>query len=209
MIAEHCRVALRLAATLTHVAPFLRAEVSERGRTLLRVFAGVEGSSDGGCDGDDVETVSPCQFRRGVVDAMRRPEHWGMVVPGLIDPHALQVSIDASRMGATRSGVMHRVDVGNGCQLWLFAVPIDAELAHASGSELVDESSGALCCVDAFGVRGDTGTGASVAYARTTAAPGSAEEGELLELLDTLLARWSVRGLLGAQASEAGRSGLT
>lgn len=188
---------LRLAATLVHGVPGLRARVTLDGAPLVDV---------GGPDTPTVPThrapaapgrplvVSGCWFRCAVA-AAHRDTAAGHPVSLLHLPAsaAPAVEIDPPVGGASPGGGIYRVPVGDGC-LWSFATTLEASVAFDLGLALADTVAGVG--VSQMGVRSDTATGVAFAYLRTTAAPGSSGEAQIIEWCRGVLARWAVAELL-------------
>jgi hypothetical protein len=197
MISPHALGALRVAATLTHSLPGLRARVRLDEGALLDVVA-----PDGAVDGRPVwvggaRMISPCAFRRAVGHAHRNPDGGGS--RALLDqPPEWVPAIDISvpRSGAARPGGLYRVPIERR-SLWGFAVTLDPTTAHRVGADLVDAVM-PLDGVLSLGIRPDEATGVSIAFAEITAPPGSIHEAVVVDLLESLLARWAVHELVAS-----------
>jgi hypothetical protein len=198
MIAERTQVALRTAATLVHTAPLLRTVLSANGTPVaVATHPDPEREVDNG-----VQFFTPCEFRNLVVAAVDEPGMWAEAVPGAYDLSDLSVDVGVSCRGAVHANCMYRVSASPNDHLWLMATTLPASEAHEMGLDIVEKSGWALEKVSAFGIRDDCATGVSTVYARTSEEPGSAGEKRLLEMLETLLARWSVGELLAAEAGD-------
>jgi hypothetical protein len=202
MISPQALGALRVAATLTHGLPGLRARVRLGDEVLFDVLAT---DRDGHPVDLDGRVVSPCAFRRAVAHA-HRCHGAGAVHPLLHLPAGADPIIDltAPPTGAVRPGGLYRVPLPDRW-LWALAVTLDAPTAHLAGADLVDAAM-PIAGVQTLGIRPDPATEVSVAFAETTARPGSDEEADLVELLESLLARWTVHELVeGPDVSSGAR----
>ncbi len=205
--------ALRTAATLVHTAPLLRAVVSLNGRIVTEATHPGSHPETDGCDSGsqysdgEVNRLAPCEFRKLVIGATQDPIMLAEVAPGVGDISELSVDIEVPHQGAVHADCMYRVSASATDHLWLMATHLPAADAHESGLDIVHGSRWALENVSAFGIRDDCATGVSIAYARTSEEPASPGEKRLLDLLEALLARWTVRELLAAEMGDhnAGR----
>jgi hypothetical protein len=200
MISPQALGALRVAATLTHGLPGLRARVRLGGQVLFDVVATDRDEHPVDLGG---RIISPCAFRRAVAHAYRDQAE-GAVHPLLHLPAGADPIIDltAPPTGVSRPGGLHRVPLTDRW-LWALAVTLDAPTAHLVGADLVDAAM-PMDGVQTLGIRPDPATGVSVAFAETTARPGSDDEADLVELLESLLARWTVHELVEGSAVDRG-----
>lgn len=194
--------ALRVAATLTHLLPGLRARVRVGPTTLVDVFVPEPGEA---VAPTALRVLSPGAFRCAVGQAHRRQQAGERLsllgLPGGIDP---AVDVATPPGGASRPGGLYRVRAADRW-LWAFATTLDAAVALDLGRPLVAEADlGHDLC--ALGIRADPVTDVSVAYAETTATAGSAAEAAVIDLLESLLARWTAHELVeGATAGTVAR----
>lgn len=191
MISSEGLAALRVGATLTHALPGLRGRIRGGGGTLVEVRAPRDD------DGDLPRVMSPCAFRCAVARAHRLNQAGqAMEMTGLThgDP---AIEIGTPPGGAARPGGIYRVPVGDQYH-WGFAVLLDAEVAFALGRDLV-EAAQPLIDVLAIGLRRDRATDVTFTFARTRATPGSPAEEHLVDLFESLLARWTIQELLSAE----------
>ena len=184
--------ALRMAATLTH-GTGLRARLREGERVLLDIRATGPGE-EWGVPG--LPVISPCDFRRAVGELHQGVSPTCLALPTLIgaDP---EVEIGVPPCGASFPGGLYRVPHRGG-QIWFWAVALDAATAFELGTDIVEGADAALEEVDAMGIREDDVTGVSLAVVRTAAAPGSASEAAVRDLIESLLGRWTTHRLLRA-----------
>jgi hypothetical protein len=202
MISPQTLGSLRVAATLTHGLPGLRARVRLGAEVLFDVLAPERGEQPVDLGG---RVVSPCAFRRAVGHAHREQAegalHPLLHLPGGADP---VIDLEVPPTGASRPGGLYRVPLADRW-LWALAVTLDASTAHLAGADLVDAAM-PIAEVQTLGIRPDPATDISVAFAETTARPGSDEEADLVELLESLLARWTVHELIeGTDVSSGAR----
>lgn len=193
MITEEGLAALRVAATLTHGLPELRARILGGGRTLVEV-------REGGCEDEDDDALpprvmTPCAFCCAVARA-HRLNQLGRVMDlvGLTSDVDPTIELGAPPGGVVFPGGICRVPVGDQHQ-WGFAVTLDARVAFDLGQDLV-ESIRPRGDVVAMGLRRDHATDVTLFFARTHAAPGSVAEARLVDLFESLLARWTVHELI-------------
>jgi len=200
MISPQALGALRVAATLTHGLPGLRARISLGDEVLLDVLA-VDRDEHPVCLGGRV--ISPCAFRRAVSQA-HRDQAEGAVHPLLHLPAGADPAIDIAvpPTGLSRPGGLYRVPLPDRW-LWAFAVTIDAPTAHLLCADLVSAAM-PIEQVQTLGIRPDPATDVSVAFAETTARPGSDAEAEIVDLLESLLARWTVHELVTGAGVSSG-----
>lgn len=185
--------ALRVAATLTHSLPGLRARIRAADRVLLHVAAADPRRQP---PPDDAPVVSPCRFRHAIAHA-----HEGRVVgrssrpPGLLAHTDPAVDIGTPPGGALLAGGIHRLPLARR-RLWSFATTLAAPTAHDLGADLVDAAL-PLEGLRTLGIRPDPATGVSLLYAETDPNPDRTDEIALVELLRCLLARWTAHELIG------------
>jgi hypothetical protein len=196
MISTRSLAALRVAATLTHCLPHVRARIGVDGRALVEVRAPDEREPAWPAPGAP-HVLSPCSFRCAVAQAHRRTEA-GEALSFLHLPAGVEPRIDIATPGngAARPGGLYRVRLADRW-LWAFATTLAADVAYESGQPLVDDAT-ATKQVLALGIRPDPATAVSLAYAETTADPGSDAEAAVIDLLESLLARWTMHDLLTA-----------
>jgi hypothetical protein len=191
MISDAELGSLRITAALVHALPDVRARVRHDGRTLVEVcrpdgLLPVEQSA---------VSLTPCEFRCAVAKAHRlqqagRPlEFAGLLVGG-----ELSIDMAAPPGGAARPGGLYRVP-RHDHHVWSFGTTLDADVAHPLGLDLVDAAS-PLAEVAALGLRRDVATDVTLAYAQLRAPVGSPAEDDLIELLESLLARWATHQLV-------------
>jgi hypothetical protein len=191
--------ALRLTATLTHGVPGLRARIHDGSTPVVEVRERAEGESR---EPVGVRVLTPRELRCAVGRAHQyqrdgRAVAMQGVAPG-VDP---QIDVGVPPGGEARPGGLYRVPVGAE-HCWAFAMTLDATVAHVVGADLF-EDAWPLVDVHALGLRRDPVTDVTLAFARTTAAPGSVTEGRLVDLLEALLARWSVHELIDDERRSA------
>jgi hypothetical protein len=194
VISAGALAALRVAATLTHSLPRLRTRIRVGSTVVLDVRAT---APDQPPPHPSEPVVSPCAFRRAVVDAHQarrqgRPASLLDLDPD-VDPG---IDIGTPPGGTARPGGLYRVPLEDRW-LWAFATTLDPDTAFDLGRPVVAEG---LRSVDvaALGVRPDRGTGVSLAYAETVSSPGSPDEAALLDLLEGLMARWAAHELVAS-----------
>ena len=195
MLVDRSLGALRAAATLTHSVPGLGARIHAGARVLAEIR-----HPEGG-ERADGPVLTPCAFRNAVGQVM---QHQGdrrrmrfLELPDGCEP---VVELTSPRSGAVRPGGMHRAPV-DGVHIWAFTTSLVPGIAHDLGRPIVDEV-GDLPDLSTLGIRPDPVTEISLAFARTTARPGSAEEDAIVELLERLMARWTAHELLVAAGAE-------
>ncbi len=193
---------LRVAATLTHLLPGMRARVRLGPVSLVDVLVPAPGEA---VDQMAPRVLSPCAFRAAVAQAHQR-QLAGERLSFLNLPAGVDPTVDLTTLagGASRPGGLFRVRAADRW-LWAFATTLDATVAYDLGRSLVDETP-VVGDLRALGIRPDPATGVSIAYAETTAAAGSATEDAVVDLLESLLARWSAHELIeGSSASTVAR----
>lgn len=191
--------ALRMAATLTHLLPGLRARVRLGAIPLVDVL--VPGPDDA-VGHLAPRVVSPCGFRSAVGQAHQRHlagERLSFLnLPAGVDP---AIDLATPPGGAARPGGLYRVRAADRW-LWAFATTLDATVAYDLGRPLVDETP-TVGDLRALGIRPDPATGVSIAYAETTATAGSSAEAAVVDLLESLLARWTAHELMAGSTAGA------
>jgi hypothetical protein len=200
MISPQALGALRVAATLTHGLPGLRARVRLGDEVLLDVVAADREEHPVFFGG---RVISPCAFRRAVAHA-HRDQAAGAVHPLLHLPAGADPAVELAvpPTGVSRPGGLYRVPLADRW-LWALGVTLDAPTAHLVGADLV-EAAMPIHGVQTLGIRPDPVTGVSVAFAETTATPGSAAEADVVDLLESLLARWTVHELVAGSDVSSG-----
>ncbi len=190
MLSDSALTAFRAAATLVHAFGDMRARVRDGSRIVVDVRP-----HDHSCVPDGALLMAPAQFRCAVSQAHRlAQEGEGLCLVGLPDCAEPSIDIGTPPGGAALSGGIYRLPRGDE-NLFTFAVTLDAEVAYSVGEGLVDEA-GPMPEVVSLGLRRDRATAVSVAFARTTAPIGSPQEADLVELLESLMARWVVHELI-------------
>lgn len=203
---------LRAAATLIHSVPGLQAQILGDGILVAEVRRGgggetTLGDSDGGLlacgskeshpaydSGSSAVVLSPCAFRAAVGQATQhhregRPLRFLHLDDGT-DP-TVEISTGT---GALRPGGLVSAQLDD-CRIWAFATSLAPGVAHELGRSLVDDV-GDLDDLLTLGLRPDPVTEISLAFARTTAEPGSSQDAAIVELLEDLMARWTIHELL-------------
>lgn len=192
MISPSGFAALRVAATLVHTVPGLRARL-RAGEEVVAVVArpAADDGEDAGIDG--VDHLTPCGFRKAVVEAsLLHRSGRALAFGDLVDDPAIDIGVPAD--GRSWPGGIYRVPLE---QRWLyaFATTLDAETCHEVGRPVVD-AAGPLPEIDALGMRGDTDTGVTVLYAETTSTLTPVDELRVRDLLEQLLACFSAEELV-------------
>ncbi|HRW36168.1 MAG: hypothetical protein KDB04_05205 [Acidimicrobiales bacterium] len=121
-------------------------------------------------------------------------------LPAGADP---TIDLTVPPTGAARVGGRYRVPV-EGRWWWAFASTLELGRAHALGRDLAATWPD-LPAGDQLRLRWDPLTQVTVAYVETSAPPGSSGERCVVELLDALLARWTVDELVGPSSPFAAR----
>lgn len=196
--------ALRVAATLTTAVPHLRARVRHGDDVVLELRH--LRPDDAPRIADGARTMAPCAFRCAVGRA-HRAQRDGARLAFLGLPPGWQPAVDIGTPpgGVSRPGGLYRVPLAER-SVWAFATTLPAEAAHDAGRDLVD-AAGPMPALHRLGLRPDTVTDVTLAYAETGAAPGSGEEDALIDLLESLLARYSTEELLLAVRSGSAATG--
>ncbi len=190
--------ALRVAATLVHAVPRLRARIRHGAQVLVDVRPSPLVGAD---QTDEPLRLTPCAFRGAVAQAWRQHEA-GHRLSFLGLPAGVVPAIDVGTPpgGTARPGGLYRVPLEDRW-LWAFATTLDAPAAFNAGRTVVERCP-AGPDVRALGLRPDRGTGVTIVYAETVADPASAVEGALVEVLESLLARYATVELLGSIAAD-------
>jgi hypothetical protein len=181
--------ALRVAATLVHTVPGLRARLRQ-GDQVRAVVARADGADP---TGDGPPRLSPCGFRKAVIEAsLLHQAGRSLALLDLTSDPAIDIGVPPD--GRSWPGGIYRVPLE---QRWLyaFATTLDAEACHAVGRPLVD-AAGPLPDLDALGMRGDPDTGVTVLYAESTAASTPIDELRVRVLLEELLACFTAEELV-------------
>lgn len=184
---ERAMADLRITAALVHALPGMRARVRVGDLVVLEVGAlGAALTSPA--------TLSPCELRNAVVTASDQ----GALAPPLDVVARADAAIDLCppSAGAVHPGGLIRVPISDRW-LWAIATTLDAELAYALGASVVAEVDG-IAGLAALGLRPDRGLGVCLAYAETRAGPGTSDEGDLVELLQALVGRWTTEELVAS-----------
>lgn len=197
MISEQGLAALRIAAALCHGMPRVRARIRAGDTVLLHVL---NPANDEQLPTDG-RVLSPCAFRCSVAQAYQRIQAGQQLsflhLPVGVDP-AIDIATPSS--GTARTGGIYRVPL-EGRWLWGFATTLHADVAFDLGADVV--AAAELSSVVALGIRPDLALGVSLAYAETIAAPDTAEERDLVDLLEALLARWTAHELVESLIGDA------
>lgn len=197
MLTDRSLGALRAAAALTHSVPGLRAIIRGGDQPLAEVRR-PEGPDQGN---PTVMALTPCAFRNAVGQAMQHQRDGRrMRFLDLQEGADVAVDIHPPEPGAARSGGLYRTPL-DGVQIWAFATSLLPGIAHDLGRPIVDEV-GDLPMLSTLGIRPDPIMELSLAFARSSAEPGSVEEGAIIELLERLMARWTAHELLVAAGAE-------
>jgi hypothetical protein len=199
MLTDRGLGALRAAATLTHSVPGLRAEVRS-GTNVLADIRRIDQIDR--IDGPEPSqrSLSPCSFRAAVGQAMQQHRD-GRQLQFLDLPEGSEPTVEyISTTGATRPGGLFSAELED-CRIWAFATSLVPGLAHSLGRPIVDEV-GDLPALLTLGLRPDPVTEITLAFARTTAEPGSIEEVAIVEVLEQLMARWTAQELLVAAGAQ-------
>ncbi len=139
--------------------------------------------------------MTSTQFRCAVSHAHKlASEGEAISLVGLPECGEPAIDVGVPPGGATLAGGIHRLP-RDGENLFAFAFTLDAEVAYSVGETLVEEA-GPMPEVLSLGLRRDRATDISIAFARTSAPAGSAQEARLVCLMESLLARWVVHELV-------------
>lgn len=185
---------MRLAATLVHFLPALRARVRVDSTVLVEVCPSGRGEVMG--PESPVIVMSPCGFHRAVAQAHQEVVRGGKLtflhLPAGVDP---VVDVGTPSCGLALPGGIYRMPVDGQRWRWAFATTLDAKIAFELGRSTVDDAL-VMTGVTTMGLRPDPETGVSVLFAETNAAPDTPEEAELIELLQSLMATWTAHELM-------------
>jgi hypothetical protein len=190
-ISDQGFAALRVAATLVHTVPGLRARLRDHHGVRATVARPPVDRAVG--DGIGPVHLSPCAFRKAVIEAalLHDAGHALALLDLDADP---AVDIGVPPDGRSWPGGIYRVPLE---QRWLyaFATTLDAETCHEVGRPLVD-ASGPLPEIEALGMRGDAETGVTVLYAETATSSTPVDELRVRALLEELLACFTTEELV-------------
>ena len=190
MISTSGFAALRVASTLVHTVPGLRARL--RDRTDVRAVVGRFADEDAPLP-EGVPRLSPCAFRKAVIEASLLHEGGrSLALLDLATDPAIDIGVPSD--GRSWPGGIYRVPLE---QRWLyaFATTLDADVCHLVGRSVV-EAAGPLPELDALGMRGDTDTGVTVLYAESTTTLTPLDELRVRALLEDLLACFTAEELV-------------
>lgn len=192
MISDRTLGALRVAATLTHTLPRLRARIRVGDEVLIDVVRADDAAfvPDG-----TAQVLTPCALRAAVAEAHHR-HRVGERLSFLHLPPGCDPAIDIAvpRRGAVRPGGLYRVPTDDG-SVWGAATTLAIDDAYELGADLV-EAAMPLIDIESIGLRPDPGTEVTIAYVETTARPGSRGEAALVDLMVGLIARWTAHELV-------------
>lgn len=203
-IGDQGLAALRVAATLAHAVPRLRVRVRHGSDVLVEVRSAATQAE--GHDEAAPLVLTPCAFRGAVVQAWHEHQA-GRRLSFLGMPAGAVPAIDVGTPpgGTARPGGLYRVPLEDRW-LWAFATTLDASAAFAAGRAIVHERPAEVDVV-ALGLRPDAGTGVTIMYAETVADPASTVEAALVDLLESLLARFATIELLGSLSIDGADTG--
>ena len=183
--------ALRVASTLAHIVPGLRVRLRD-GDEVRAVVA--RSRPDDAAEGrDPVAHLSPCGFRKAVVEAsLLHRSGRSLALLDLERDPAIDIGVPAD--GRSWPGGIYRVPLE---QRWLyaFATTLEAEACHEVGRPVVD-AAGPLPEIEALGMRGDPDTGVTVLYAETATSLTPLDELRVRTLLEELLACFTAEELV-------------
>jgi hypothetical protein len=195
MLSDEGFEALRVAATLAHSVPWLRLRLRAGAQVVIDV-APILGPDPA----DGRQRVTPCAFRRAVVEAWQRQqtgERLSFLHLGF-DP-AIDIGVPPG--GSTFPGGIHRVPLP-GRHLYVAAttLPFEACQEEAEGyAGALDAPPGA----SVLGLRADEETGVCLLHVELCEDHLDEGEAVVLELLQELRARVAVRELLDGLAAAA------
>lgn len=210
MISTQGLAALRIAATLVHGIPKLRMRIRGGDAVIADVgwSVGPEAhpSHASPFTGDPLDgttspgaTLTPCGFRKAVSQAHRWHEQGRRMafldLPSGCDP---AIDIGLPDGGVAFAGGIYRVPL-DGRWLFAFATTLEASICRRLGAELVDEAL-PMDMLAALGVRGDEDTEVSIVYAETSVQIDEASHDRVLDLLQSMLARFTAHELIGELA---------
>lgn len=187
--------ALRVGATLAHTVPWLRLRLRAGAKVVVDV------APIAGPDPDDGrQRVSPCAFRRAVIEAWQRQLRGErLTLLHLAFDPAIDVGVPPG--GVTFPGGIHRVPLP-GRQLYVAATTLPFEACHDEVTEfagVLPEPPGA----SALGLRGDEETGVCLMHVELCEAHVDEGEAMVVELLQALRARVAVRELIAGLEATA------
>lgn len=185
----------RVAATLTHLMPNLRATIAGNGRPMMHIATTppkVTGAS--GCPSP---TIDPEKFRKAVSGAYTRLQAGeAMSFLGLPPRHVPQISVHPAQCGKHLAGDIFRVPFEQRW-CWLVGWAGDPVRACALAEERV-ATWDALPNGDHLKCKVDVETDVTVAYVETSAKSGSAHEMIIVRALEAILATWVVDEMMTA-----------
>lgn len=210
MIDDRAMTTLRVAATLGHALPGVTLRVHHHGQVILEAAPGVSSCA---CTpvGQSPLRVSPVTFHRAVARAHERRQA-GEVLRflGLGPGCQPSVEVDLAGRGEVRPGGIYRIAVDDRW-IWVTTTTLEATEAYELGRDLVDRAL-PVPGLHSLGIRPDPATGVSVAFAELHASPDRRGEAAAVELLISLLARWTAHDLISSvetnQAVEGGQGEL-
>ena len=185
--------ALRVAATLVHTVPGLRARLRDDRGVRATVARRAPDAPAGSASVAGAVDLSPCGFRTAVIEAAAHLRAGrALALLDLDQDPAIDIGVPAD--GRSWPGGIYRVPLE---QRWLyaFATTLDPETCHEIGRPVVD-ASGPLPALEALGIRGDTDTGVTVLYAEAASTSTPVEELRTRALLEELLARFATEELI-------------
>lgn len=192
MISTTGLAALRIAATLTHSLPRVRARILAADQLLLEVAAPGSVAVPA-----LARAVTPCAFR-GAVARAHQATLLGNRLSFLHLPAgaAITIELEVPPCGVARPGGIYRVPLA-GRWLWATATTLDLDAAHEHARPLVEAVTADLGAAN-LALRPDEGTGVTLACVETAAVPGSVAEEAIVELLESLAARWTAHELMAS-----------
>lgn len=205
MISTQGLAALRIAATLVHGIPKMRMRIRGGDAVIADIgwSVGPMGHpSTTGLHGDPADAVmsaglvlTPCGFRKAVTQAHRWHEQGRRMafldLPSGCDP---AIDIGLPDGGVAFAGGIYRVPL-DGRWLFAFATTLEASICRRLGAELVDDAL-PMEMLKALGVRGDEDTEVSIVYAETPAQIDEASHDRVIDLLQSMLARFTAHELI-------------
>jgi len=198
MMTDEALTALRIAATLAHTIPLVRVRVRDLDRVLVDVAP--HGTP---LPIDAIVSATPCGFRSAVIDAWARTQAGQRLalldLPPDGDP---SIEIGLPPCGRTFAGGIHRVSL-EGRYLYAFASAIPIDEARAEMTELAADHDQPIG-MTGLGLRHDELTDVCVVFAEVERRHVAESEAPVIELLQSALAKFSVRLLL-TELSDAAR----
>lgn len=183
---------LRKLATIAHAAPHVGVRVRFDGQVVFDV-----GASPGNTSGVAAATIDACQFRAAVAKAWgerSRSDADGPLCDGGSSPLSIEVRLPGSAK-ALPGGIL-RVPVPSR-HLYVFATSASTAVVRdetgAATHDLVE-----IAGVWGVGIRPDPATDMRLVYCEIDAAHQRTSEPEVVDLLQTLSARFAVRQLIEA-----------